>query len=285
MSINTAFTALADAIRDKSGVSGVLTVAGMTDAVNGIVINPGGGGSDIDFTGVTVTADKLLNGVVAINKNCQKITGTIQDGSVRQDGAEITVSAGYYATDQLIELPTSDVYRDGGTFFAGQGYVPENVELTVPNATVTETETSVTVSPGYVGEELNFELGTPGSNVEYGYIDSDGKIQKLDLSGDAPVDSGTPVEMPIFAFATGQNEPAYDGGGGGSIDFYECSEVGTDSWSGYLMEQDDKGNWSATDQIRTDMPIQGFIPAVNYCYNENTTVIADLYSSDIDVFA
>lgn len=70
-------------------------------------------------------------------------------------------------------------------------------------------------------------------------------------------------------------------GGGGGIDFYECSEVGTDSWSGYLMEQDDKGNWSATDQLRSGMPIQGFVPAVSYCYNENTTVIADLFSSDI----
>ena len=49
MSINTEMTALADAIRNKSGVTGKLSIAAMTTAIGNIVINPGGGDSDIVF--------------------------------------------------------------------------------------------------------------------------------------------------------------------------------------------------------------------------------------------
>ena len=41
----------------------------------------------------------------------------------------------------------------------------------------------------------------PEGAVEYGYINADGNIQKLDLSGDAPVDVDAPVNMDIVLFS------------------------------------------------------------------------------------
>ena len=53
MSFNSEMTSLADAIRAKSGVSGKLTIAGMTDAVDGIEIGGGGGSGTFDLAKVT----------------------------------------------------------------------------------------------------------------------------------------------------------------------------------------------------------------------------------------
>ena len=61
-------------------------------------------------------------------------------------------------------------------------------------------------------DAVNNIATNPECAVEYGYINADGNIQKLDLSGDAPVDVDAPVNMDIVLFATGQAEPAYSGG-------------------------------------------------------------------------
>ena len=132
MSINTELTALADAIRAKSGTEGKLSLSGMTTAVNNIVINSG---SDIDLSGVTVTADTMLAGKVAVGKNGETITGNI---------ATVTPSL------------------SGRTFTVAKGYVAENFESSVPEATVTETESKVTISTGYVSTELSYDLGSGG---------------------------------------------------------------------------------------------------------------------------
>ena len=179
MSINTEMTALADAIRSKSGASGKLSISGMTTAVNGIVINPGGGG-EIDFSGVNVTADKMLDGIVAIGATGNKVTGNIKTVTAVSDGEFVTVPAGFHPTEQTFPISSGDV----------------------------------------------------GSNVEYGYVDADGKIQKIDLSGDTPVTSGEPVEMNIVAFVTGKDEPAYNpetpggggSGGGGTFDLAKVTQ-------------------------------------------------------------
>ena len=132
MSINTEMTALADAIRAKSGTEGKLSISGMTTAVNNIVINAG---DDIDLSGVTVTADKMLSGIVAVGATGDKVTGNI---------ATVTPNL------------------SGRTFTVAKGYVAENFEASVPEATVTETESKVTISTGYVSSELSYDLGGGG---------------------------------------------------------------------------------------------------------------------------
>lgn len=54
------------------------------------------------------------------------------------------------------------------------------------------------------------EVGGGGnSSVTYGYINSEGKFQALDLTGDAPADVGDAVTVDAIMFATGQDEPNY----------------------------------------------------------------------------
>ena len=137
MSFNSDMTNLANAIRTKAGVTGGLTVSAMTTAVNGIVINTG---SDIDLTGVNVTADKLLSGIVALDASGEKVTGNI---------ATVTPSI------------------SANVFTVRKGYVAQDAELTVPEAAVTETDSSVTIGVGYVSEELTYDLGSGGSDIDF----------------------------------------------------------------------------------------------------------------------
>ena len=137
MSINSEMTALADAIRSKSGITGNLTISAMTTAVNGIVINTG---SDIDLSGVNVTADQLLSGIVALDASGEKVTGNI-----------VTVTPSISAN----------------VFTVRKGYVAQDAELIVPEAAVTETDSSVTIGVGYIGEELTYDLGSGGSDIDF----------------------------------------------------------------------------------------------------------------------
>ena len=130
MSFNSEMTSLADAIRSKSGVTEALTIAGMTTAVNGIVINTG---SDIDFSGVNVTADKMLSGTVAINAAGTKVTGNIPTVTASLSGNVTTVPAGYIATAQT---------------------------LTVPVVTATLSNNTVTVPVGYIAQQQTFNVNT-----------------------------------------------------------------------------------------------------------------------------
>lgn len=137
MSFNSDMTNLANAIRTKAGVTGGLTVSAMTTAVNGIVINAG---SDIDMSGVNVTADQLLSGIVALDASGEKVTGNI---------ATVTPSI------------------SANVFTVRKGYVAQDAELTVPEAAVTETDSSVTIGVGYVSEELTYDLGSGGSDIDF----------------------------------------------------------------------------------------------------------------------
>lgn len=69
--------------------------------------------------------------------------------------------------------------------------------------------------------------GIPIGNDEYnaavtfGYWTADGKFQALDLSGDAPVDSGDPIAVDAVMFNTGKPAPEHLGGRG--MQFYLCT--------------------------------------------------------------
>ena len=96
MSINSEMTALADAIRDKSGVTGKLSISGMTTAVSNISVG-GGESGDIDLSGVTVTADKMLSGIVAVGADGNKVTGNIATVTPSVNKNTFTVGKGYVA--------------------------------------------------------------------------------------------------------------------------------------------------------------------------------------------
>lgn len=221
MTIDSAMKNLADAVRGKTGISGKLSISGMTEAVNGIELNTGG---DIDFSGVNVTAGDLRDGVVAINASGVKITGNIQDVELQRNGNTVSIAQGYTAggsvtiEQQESELPdVSFVAADlrvgktaintrgevvsgampdalvtltGNVVSISGGYAAQQ-SVVIPLATVTETETSVTIGAGFVPEQLEYELGGGESGGNAQFVRVDEFI--------APVDAYTAVEAVVVS--------------------------------------------------------------------------------------
>ena len=220
--VNSLMTALAEAIRNKSGATGKLSITAMTNAVNGISVNTN---PDIDLNGVTVTADKLLSGIVAVNSDGVKITGTIQTVTATKSGDVITVPKGYIPEQQTFNagviLPTVSVTADkllsgvtainstgetvtgtiptvtasmsdnvvtvpSGHIASAQtltvaemseptvsknvvtvskGYNKSQKTVTIPLATITETDTQVSIGVGYVSEAKTYELNSSSGDV------------------------------------------------------------------------------------------------------------------------
>lgn len=165
MSFNSDMTNLANAIRTKAGVTGGLTVSAMTTAVNGIVINTG---SDIDLSGVNVTADKLLAGIVAVDASGEKVTGNIATVTPSVSANVFTVSKGYVAQDAELTVPEAAALSvSGNVVTVPVGYIKTERTATIPEAAVTETDSSVTIGIGYVSEELTYNLGSGGSDIDF----------------------------------------------------------------------------------------------------------------------
>lgn len=151
-------TELADAIKAKNNnITGKLSVQGMIDAVDGIVINPPSG-EGADVSGVTAKASDVLNTVKFVDNN-----GVLQSG-------------------------------------------------TMPTATPTIADGVLTVPAGFNPTEQTFQLGGGDSVIKFGYLNSNGEFQQVDLSGDAPVDTGNPIAVDAVTFNTGKPTPEYSSG-------------------------------------------------------------------------
>lgn len=195
--VNSLMTALAEAIRNKSGATGKLSITAMTNAVNGISVNTN---PDIDLNGVTVTADKMLSGIVAINSDGVKVTGTIQTVTASLSDNVVTVPSGYIASAQTLtvaEMSEPTVSKNVVTI--AKGYNKEQKNVTIPLANITETAESVTIGVGYIGQEKTYNLSSGGSSAEFGYVTADGSIQLYDFSVSPPVEKGSPITADIVS--------------------------------------------------------------------------------------
>lgn len=127
----------------------------------------------------------------------------------------------------------------------------------------------------------------PASSSDgYVVIEEDGvlKAQKLTFDGTTATPSGEAETITDTGlFPTGMDEPAYNGGGGGSCKYYKCASVDTttQTWSGYELVLTD-GVYSVSETLTTGLSYAGFIPEQNMIYNSDTTVrIGRYYNPDL----
>ena len=97
MSLKEKMTALADAVRKKAELIGLLTIDEMTAAVTNLVV----GGTDI--SDATVTGADLRKGVTAYGAN-GKVTGTIPTVTPFLSANVVTVPQGYIAEEKTITV-------------------------------------------------------------------------------------------------------------------------------------------------------------------------------------
>ncbi len=161
MSINTEMTALANAIRSKTGLTDTLSIAEMTTAVGNIQV---GGGGDIDFTGVTVTADKLLEGIVAINATGSKVTGNIKSVTASISGDNVIVPAGFHPEAKSFPVSGGGADVSAVTVTAGdilKGKIAVNaagqqIVGTIETVSASRTDNTVSVPAGFHPEAQEF---------------------------------------------------------------------------------------------------------------------------------
>ena len=82
-------------------------LADFVDAVNGLQI----GGGSVDLPTVSVTADKLLNGVTAINSDGNVVTGTIQSVSLSRSEDVVSIGKGY-TTGGSVTIPSAVIFSN-----------------------------------------------------------------------------------------------------------------------------------------------------------------------------
>ena len=101
-------------------------------------------GSGVDLSIVTVVPESMLSGKIAIDSTGTIVTGTIPtitSSDIQQDGATLTIPSGY----------------------SGDAGITHEIQ----KATVTRGSNSITVSPGYVEDEIYFSVSGGGGSGDY----------------------------------------------------------------------------------------------------------------------
>ena len=117
----------------------------------------------------------------------------------------------------------------------------------------------------YLDEELKIDF----PEIEYAYVDAYGAVRKLDLSGDAPADTGEAIQCEGFLFALPDNIPAYPGTGL----YYRCESVDTvqKSWQGRKFHGNDTDGWTLGEDIVV-LKYANTIPQPGKIYNAAATL-------------
>ena len=86
---------------------------------------------------------------------------TIPAATLTTSGGSVVVSTeGYVKKDYKLTLPTTTLRQDGPEFSVDVGWVSEFKSIELPYASVQETDTAITVTPGYLDEAITVEKPT-----------------------------------------------------------------------------------------------------------------------------
>ena len=128
----------------------------------------------------------------------------------------VEVSKGVVSEDFEFPLTKTVISRVGLNVHAGPGYIPGTATLTLPEAEITTDKSGTVITSGFVTETVEIPaVAVDGGvqQIDYGVVDSTGKFQLLDLSGDTPVAVGVPEEVDYTVFATDRPHPEPSTGG------------------------------------------------------------------------
>lgn len=123
----------------------------------------------IDTSGATVTADKMLEGVKAINADGEIVTGTIKTVTASLSENKVTVPAGYIATAQTLTVTEmTEPTLTANVVTIAKGYNKAQKTVTVAEAAAPTTSGNVvTVNKGYQAAEKKVTVGTAQAAKTY----------------------------------------------------------------------------------------------------------------------
>ena len=159
-------SSLRDALINKGATltAGAL-LEDFVDAVNNMQV----GGGSTEIPAVSVTADKLLSGVTAINSDGNVVTGNIPTVALTQDGYTVSIDKGYTEGGSVtIEVPDAPDYYEASVTVSGNkvtitaGLI-EAQTVTIPEGAVSLDGGYISVRAGYVD---NDEIALPVSSSE-----------------------------------------------------------------------------------------------------------------------
>ena len=168
--IKAAKESLKLAINARGGTLGNELIDEYASAVSAL---PSGG--DIDLTGVTVTADKLLEGIVAVDVTGSKITGTIQTVTAAVSGDNVVVPAGFHAEAKSFPVSggadVSGVTVTASDMLKGKiavGSDGQQIVGSIETVTASKSGDTVTVPAGFHAEEQTFDIG--GAEIDLDFV-------------------------------------------------------------------------------------------------------------------